>query len=123
MKYKVTLAGRVICRPDVMRTLPFIPGTEQVVFLDTDSGAGQTIWHGYLHMREEQKKTSLSDNDWRKIRVPEDGKPENEIYKFREAIDIFTRFLAGNGRDNCNAVKEIEVCLEGQDSPQLLAAS
>lgn len=109
MKYVVTLAGRAICRPDVMRTLPFIPGTEQQVVLDTDSGPGREIWQGYLQMREQQKINPPSDDDWVKIRVPADADPANEIHKFREAIDIFCRFTAGEGRDNCNAVKEIKL--------------
>lgn len=109
MKYNVTLAGRVICRSDVMRTLPFIPGTEQRVVLDTSSGPGLEIWRGYLQMRQNQKSNPLPDDSWMKIRIPEDANPENEIHKFREAIDIFCRFLAGEGRDNCNAVKEISL--------------
>lgn len=111
MKYNVTIAGRVICRPDIMRMMPPIPNTEQKVVLDTDSGLGKIIWHGYLYMRECQKKQPLPDDDWAKIRVPEDSNPKNEINKFREAIDIFMRFQAGEGRDNCNSVVTIELAV------------
>ncbi|TAK57086.1 hypothetical protein EPO17_02900 [Patescibacteria group bacterium] len=107
MTYRVVLAGRPICRPDIMRSLDFIPGTEQEMVLGTDSGLGRMIWHGYLDMRQAQKSQKIAEDDWRKIRVPEDAKPENEIHKFREAIDLFCRFQAGEGRDNCNAVKDI----------------
>lgn len=109
MKYEVTLASRVICRPDIMRTLPFIPGTDRTVTLDTNSGMGRDIWWGYLKMRGAQKKNPLGDEDWAKIRIPECGDPRQEIRKFREAIDIFFRFMAGEGRDNCIAVKEIRL--------------
>lgn len=112
MRYSVTLAGRPILgnsRTIDPGTLPFIPETEQEVTLDTDSGAGQVIWDGYLQMREAQKKQPLPDDDWMKVRVPEDADPKNEIHKFREAINIFLRFLAGESRDNCNAVKDIRL--------------
>lgn len=109
MRYKVVLAGRAICRPDMMRMIDFIPGTEQTVEFDTASGAGQEIWWGYLQLRQDQKGKVLDDDDWRKVRVPEDSDPKNEIHKFREAVDLFFRFLAGEGRDNCNQVKSIEL--------------
>ncbi len=109
MKYIVAFARRVICRQDIMDTLPFIPDTERAEVLDTESGPGKEIWDGYLKMCREQKSAPpLDDSHWYKIRVPEDSKPENEINRFREAINIFMRFLAGEGRDNCEAVKDIK---------------
>ncbi|HEY4511661.1 MAG TPA: hypothetical protein VJH55_02360 [Candidatus Paceibacterota bacterium] len=105
MKYNVTLASRVICND--AESLPFIPGTDKKVELDTDSGAGQEIWWGYLRMREKQKTQNLKDGDWQKIKVPADNDPRNEVNKFREAINIFMRFMTGEGRDNCLAVKDI----------------
>jgi hypothetical protein len=111
MKYKVTLASFAICNPAIARTLPAIPGTNYQVFLDTASGLGRDIWFGYLQMRQDQKGKKLDEDDPYRIRVPEDGKPENEIHKFREAIDLFMRFLAGDGRDNCPAVEAIEIAV------------
>jgi hypothetical protein len=55
-----------------------------------------------------QEGLNLPDSDWRKVKEPADDKPENEIRKFREAIDIFLRFLLGEGGDSCPAVIGIE---------------
>ncbi len=109
MKYRITLASYAICNLDIMRTLPSIPGTERKVVWDTHEGFGKEIWHGYLRLRDEQKGQNLSDLDWFKVRIKEDTEVENEIHKFREAINIFMRFLAGEGRDNCTQVKAIEL--------------
>jgi hypothetical protein len=91
-----------------METLPFIPGTDREVVFDTGSGVGREIWYGYLATWQEQKKTPPPEDDWMKIRVPESGDATQEINKFREAINIFMRFLVGLGADNCLAVKHIE---------------
>ena len=109
MKYRVVLAARAICRPDIMATMPDIPGTEQTMSLDTSSGLGKQIWHGYLGMRQEQKDRVMDDGDWMKIRQPESADPAREIHKFCEAVNIFMRFLAGESRDNCLVVRHIEV--------------
>ena len=109
MRYNVILASRAICRKDMMKGLSFIPNTEKEIIMDTESGIGQEIWFGYLQMREAQKAHQLPDDCWHKVHVPEDSNPENEIHKFREAINIFFRFSAGEGRDNCLAVKEISM--------------
>ena len=107
MKYRVTLVGRVICRLDVMMTLPDIPGTEKEVVMDTGSGPGKDIWFSYLQIRQEQKGLEIADDDWAKVREPESDDPAREIHKFREAIDLFMRFLAEGSRDNCLVVKDI----------------
>ena len=111
MKYKVVLVAKVICNEKTEREkgVIFIPGTEKDSVFDTDSGPGLEIWRGYLSMRETQKRSPLVPDDWSKIRVPEDAKPENEIHKFREAINLFFRYLADGMRDNCLCVKSIEL--------------
>lgn len=93
MNYKVTVASYVLGHKD----LGPIPGTKVEKEFDTDDGIGQTIWHGYLQMRQLQKEKPLAENDPYKIKLTEKDK---EIDKFREAINLFYRFLAGEGRDN-----------------------
>lgn len=106
MIYKVTIAGYAICRHDMMRTLPHIPDTEQEKVFDTDSLEYKLIWDGYIELRESQKSKPVHDDEWSKVRVSEDGE---HIDQFREALNLFMRFLAGEGRDNCNQVKSIEL--------------
>ena len=109
MKYRVTLASYAICNWELMRTLPPIPGTEKEVVWNTHDGFGSQIWRRYLQLREEQKGQNISDVDWSKVRIKEDREAENEIHKFREAINIFMRFLVCGNRNTCTQVKEIEL--------------
>ena len=109
MKYSITLAAVVMCRPDVARQLGFIPATDKEIVLDTQDGLGREIWFGYLSERQKQQQEPLSEDSWLKIRVPEDGDPLNEIHKFAEAVNLFFRFMADGIRDNCLAVRRIEV--------------
>ncbi|MEK7641495.1 MAG: hypothetical protein AAB365_00710 [Patescibacteria group bacterium] len=109
MKYRITLAAVVMCRPDVARQLGFIPATDKEIVLDTQDGLGREIWFGYLSERQKQQQEPLSEDSWLKIRVPEDGDPLNEIHKFAEAVNLFFRFMADGIRDNCLAVRRIEV--------------
>lgn len=112
MKYRVTLDGYVIGGPALDRlNLPPIPGTTQVVELDPDDGPGQVIWHGYLQMRTWQEKEQRDPDDWATVKLKSDAP---EIDKFREAINIFCRFLAGEGRDNGNQVTKIEPINPGE---------
>lgn len=104
MKYDVTLASYVICGSHPA-TLGPIPGTFQKVVLDTESGAGKEIWHGYLQMREQQKKTGVKVG-WPFAGIEQTEKV-TEIRKFAEAINLFFRFMAGEGRDNCHRVHTI----------------
>ena len=106
MTYAVTLASYPICNlpPD---TVGPIPGTEHRIVMDTTVNIGKTIWHGYLQMREEQKRTPAVG--WSKILLTE---KDSELEKFREAVNLFFRFLAGEGTDNCKRVQLIEV-MEG----------
>ncbi len=71
--------------------LPAIPGTAQELVLDTKDGLGKTILDGFLEMHGDQPNSVIQD----------------ERGKFREAINGFCRFLAGEGRDNCNQVTKI----------------
>lgn len=105
MKYKVTLAGYVICHihPDEIGP---IPNTDQEIILDINKEMGREIWWGYLMMRENQKKTGIKAGyQFAGIELSEN---DPEIDKFREAINLFCRFMAGEGRDNCNRVRKIE---------------
>jgi hypothetical protein len=101
MKYNVVLAAQAIRCPEA----GFVPGTERDMTLDTKSGLGKNIWWGYLEMREEQKKTPVPDDSPSKVHLPD---TESEQNKFREAINLFFRYLAGEGSDNCLVVKSIE---------------
>jgi hypothetical protein len=109
MRYKVTFAQKAIMKGRAMSQMPFIPETEREVTFDTDSGPGQSIWTGYLQMRGWQQEKPLRDDDWRKIRVPADANPANEIHKFREALNLFMRYSAGDGASNCDVVKDIQL--------------
>ena len=105
MRYKVTLDAYVIGGPALEQLpLPPLPGTTKVVELDTESGSGMEIWHGYLQMRQAQKVVQPSDS-WARVKLTE---KDSEIDKFREAINIFFRYLAGEGRDNGLQVTKIE---------------
>lgn len=102
-RYRLTLdsyaMGRVKYGP--------IPGTTMILDIDLnnpDKKAGE-IWHGYLWMREEQKKHPVSSRSPCKVKLTEDTP---EIDKVREAFDLFFRFLAGEGRDNWLQVTHIE---------------
>ena len=103
MTYDVTLASYLTtCDPD--RNGP-IPGTENETVLSTESGLGLTIWHGYLEMRTRQNETGIKAGwPWAGIELT-DKDPEKD--NFREAINLFLRFLAGEGRDNCQRVYRI----------------
>jgi hypothetical protein len=107
MKCKVVLAARpILSDEELLAQVGFIPGTDWVLELDTTNGMGADIWNGYLEMRESQK-TSPPPTPWAKIKVADDNNPEHEINRFEEAINIVMRFCAGEGRDNCLAVKSI----------------
>ncbi|MBC7981591.1 hypothetical protein H7X65_00775 [Candidatus Parcubacteria bacterium] len=114
MKYKVTIAGYAICRPDIMFTLPPIPGTHQERIFDTNSPDYAIIWEGYQQLRSAQIKKPCKDGDWMQIKAREDAP---HIQQFREALNIFMRFLAGEGRDNCNQVVSIELCEDREKIP------
>ena len=110
MRYKIVMAAVPILGSwEDQRTMSTIPGTEKDLLMDTASGIGKEIWFGYLSMRKEQKVNPPDNNSWWKIRVKEDNEPKNEIHKVREAVNLFFRFMAGEGRDNCLCVKEIAV--------------
>lgn len=102
MRYKVLIEGYPMLglAADKMH-LPAIPGTAQELILDTQEGLGKTIGEGYLRMQGIQGGTAVND----------------ERRKFREAINAFCRFLAGEGRDNCNQVTSIDEA--DKDSPLL----
>ena len=105
MKYQVILDSYPIGNERLAELcLPPIPGTTRVITLDTANGLGKEIWYGYLSMREDQKKTP-SVYPY-KINQPETAP---EIDKFREGINMFFRFMAGEGRDNAQQVTQIEV--------------
>lgn len=106
MTYKVVFAGHAICREDLIDTLPPIPTTEQTQFFKVGSPAHEIIWKGYLELREAQKSRPRAEGDWGKVKVAETA---DHMLQFREALNIFMRFLAGEGRDNCNRVISIEV--------------
>ncbi len=105
MRYRVTIDSYVLTEHFDPLHLGPIPGTTTVAELDTDSGGGKDIWWGYLSMREEQKMSSLEVDD--PYRVLE-GEDESEAVKFREAINLFLRFLAGEGRDNFRRVTAMQ---------------
>lgn len=100
MKYDITLASYAICNPP--SNIP-IPGTEKTLQLDTETGMGKIIWWGYLEMRTAQEKNPTNDEAIR-VKVPH---TQPEIEKFEEALNIFNRFMAGEGRDNCYRVQSI----------------
>jgi hypothetical protein len=104
MRYNVILAGRPIVREDIIETMPFIPNTEQTIIFDTDSFPTKDIWYGYLQTREQQKGKNPDPMDWTTVKCKS---TDPEINKVRECINQFARFMAGEGRDNCNAVKLI----------------
>lgn len=104
MIYKVILAGYAICRPDIMCTLPSIPGTEEEETFNTESPEYEIIWGGYVELRESQKRKPCNPADWECVKVSENAE---HIDQFREALNLFTRYLAGEGRDNCKQVKSI----------------
>ncbi len=109
MQYKIVLAARVICRPDIMDSLDFIPGTETPELLfDTDSGPTGEIWKGYLELQEQQK-TQAPTIPWLKVKRTAS---DLEIFQVSEAMTLFSRYMAGEDRDNFNAVKHIEVVKE-----------
>lgn len=101
MNYKVTVASYVLNHTD----LGPIPGTIVEKEFDTNKGVGQTIWWGYLQMREGQKSKPLSMDDPYRVKLTENDSEKN---KFREAINIFYRYLAGEGRDNYVQVLSIK---------------
>ena len=105
MNYQVILDSYAIGNERLAAlNLPPIPGTTLVMELDTESGLGKEIWWGYLQMRERQKKEPAQFPY--RVTLAETAP---EIDKFREAINIFFRFLAGEGRDNGQQVTKIEV--------------
>jgi hypothetical protein len=63
MRYTITLASYVITGdPDIGISLGPIPSTMREITLDTGAGTGMEIWHGYLHMREDQKALKAMPN-------------------------------------------------------------
>lgn len=109
MQYRIVLASRPMVKPSLMETMPFVPGTEQTMVFDTESGICKEVWLGYLNMREVQKAHKLDDDDWVKIKVTEVAA---EITQIKEAVNIFNRYMVGTSRDNCLCVKSIEVIVE-----------
>jgi hypothetical protein len=107
MRYRVTLAAVPVLRSTCGIQAMFVPGTDQVMELSPSTGLGNIIWEGYVEMREAQKKRPLSKDSLAKINVPETSDVAGQMDQFREAVDLFMRFLVGDGRDNCLKVKEI----------------
>ena len=121
MRYEVILAAKPMIgnREDII-ALPYIPQTEQVVYLDTAQGLGQEIWYGYLHLREIQEAERQAgkgrdENDPYLVRIPESGDDADEPKKFAEAVNIMCRFIAGDERDNCNVVRRVRPLGKGAD--------
>lgn len=100
MRFKVLIEGYPNLGPaaEAVR-IPAIPGTAQELLLDTRHGIGQTILSGFCEMRG--------------IEAVDE---ESESSILREAVDVFCRFLAGEGSDNCNQVTRIE-CEDDEASP------
>lgn len=108
MKYRVTLDAYVIGGPAMPKHLPPIPLTTIVMIMDTEDEThmAKDMWDGYLEMREKQAKNPPKHkDDWATIKKTANDPPEQQ---FREAVNIFMRFMAGEGRDNCLQVTKIE---------------
>ncbi len=90
-----------------------IPNTEFTVELDTANGPGKDIFDGYIAMRAEQKRRTqpLAINDWTRVRLKEDASEENQ---FKEAFEMFSRYMAGEGQDTFKLVTKIEAVTDVQ---------
>lgn len=106
MKYLVTLASYPI-GIDPALTGP-IPSTLRDIAFDTDAEPGNLIWAGYLKMVEQQDAAGKKVGwpPYTTINQPSDAP---ELVRFTEAINLFCRFMAGEGRDTCDRVHAISL--------------
>ena len=103
MLYKVTLDAYPTGNSRLKElNLPPIPGTTRTLVFDTRYELGKIIWDGYQEMQRDQ----LSEQPYHTSN--QSTADDTEIKRFRSAINVFLRFLAGEDRDNCNQVTHIE---------------